>query len=348
MQNPFNIIQFALLFIVFSQLENRWHKKKRVIEVSFDKEFVSHLPWKPFPPNNEPTSNIPVERLCHVTHRRIVKKIHPSDRSPYTFKARPKMGKCAVYREWTLDGSPLGHSYRTQLDGANPTPETIYSFVPMRDFFLPEGSYSWWSIDTPDAREQSMYGSCMFSVGFPVMLRQFRLAHGAEDLIFKKYGTLRYKKEICYIIIICASNDDLQHVSDLPPVTEEGGHVTLDGMLDAEGRLIKDDAKFTYNKWSYSDWHWEHLVFGFYFSPNSLNNSFSIPDKEVKYTPNIPHDYCIRKVKIFHSWKCPDNISDQEFENIKNNYEDDENDDTEDIESEAENDAKADDQGSQS
>ena len=96
----------------------------------------------------------------------------------------------------------------------------------------------------------------MFIAGFPYIIQQFRHAHATNEntdpgLNFKKYGTLCYKQEICYIALICADSDNLTHVEHLPPITEEGGYVTHNGMLDADGKVIDHKATLSFNKQQY-------------------------------------------------------------------------------------------------
>ena len=336
---------FHLFFYHSSQLQDRWYEPKKVIEISFDTEFVSHLPWGPLQ-NIRPVESIQVERLCHVTHRKNARQIRPNiePASNCTFNAGPKKGKLPPTKpEHWRSGIPLGHSYRCQLGGHVPNAATTYQFVSEKEFLFPKGSYSWWSIDTPDARQRSYYGTRMFSVGLPEMLCQFRLAHATDEnkepaVIFKKYGTLRYKREICYVIIVCADSDDLTHVKDLPPVTEEGGHVTLNGMLDANGIVINDSAEFMYNRLTsipnkQNNEDWEHLVFGFYFSQVE-GHSIILKNSQVEYVSKIPEHYCTRTQKLHNQrkWVCPDKLdvaTDDSDEVEVGNDEDEEEDDGE-------------------
>ena len=164
----------------------------------------------------------------------------------------------------------------------------------------------------------------MFTTSFSCILEQFRQAHATKStteppgLFFKKAGTLRYKKEICYVILVCADTDDLSQVEHLPPVTEEGGHVTLNDLLDKNGKVVKSDAKLVFNKQQLCDDAWEQLVFGFYFSRD--DTSLKLPLHQVKYNPKHPHPFCIRTFKVKSefrpleykrngdekTWFCPD------------------------------------------
>ena len=216
----------------------------------------------------------------------------------------------------------MGYSYKC-LDEAVPTEETKYQYVSPDDHLLPKGHYSWWGIPEKTEKE-SYYGGRMFTTSFSCILEQFRQAHATKStteppgLIFKKAGTLRYKKEICYVILVCADTDNLSQVEHLPPVTEEGGHVTPNGLLDKNGKVVNLDVKLVFNKKKHHDNAWEQLVFGFYFSCD--DTSLKLPSHQVKYDPKYPHTFCIRSFKVKSeyrpleykhngnekTWFCPD------------------------------------------
>ena len=152
------------------------------------------------------------------------------------------------------------------------------------------------------------------------MLQQFCHAHATEDnpeptLYFKKAGTLRYKREICYVVLICA-NTDLGKVEHLRKLTEKTGHVTLDGMLDENGIWNGVDCNFIYNKRSYPQaFKSKHLVFGFYFGPNSKVDHLVL---EKGPYDTIPHSVtsCINKIQPRkYNWVCPDELENQPPEN---------------------------------
>ena len=161
------------------------------------------------------------------------------------------------------------------------------------------------------------------------MLQQFCHAHVTKNnpeptLFFKKAGTLRYRKEICYVILICA-NTDLPTVEHLPPLTGKKRHVTLNEMLDETGMWNGVDCNFFYNKKSYeAPASWEHLVFAFYFGPNSNANHLVLERKSYDTIPH-PVKKCISKNQIRrYQWVCPDEVP-NELKNqpLENEHEDD-------------------------
>ena len=71
----------------------------------------------------------------------------------YHFEAAKKYGKCG-YK--VTDGSPLGESYRYDLNRSAPTVKTEYTPVTKDQLVLPDGYYIWWGTSTTKC---SMYGS---------------------------------------------------------------------------------------------------------------------------------------------------------------------------------------------
>ena len=53
---------------------------------------------------------------------------------------------------------------------------------------------------------------------------------------------------LLFAVPVCADTDNLSQVEHLPPVTEEGGHVTPNGLLDKNGKVVNLDVKLVFNK----------------------------------------------------------------------------------------------------
>ena len=237
----------------------------------------------------------------------------------YIFQAKPKTGKCGQY---VVDGSPLGESYICNLKQASPDEDTRYQYVSEDQSLLPEGKYSWWGIRAlvDSSTDGCRYGGHVFTASFPYMLGQFRLAHAkgkkTPEIVFKKAGTLRYKKEICYVILVCADNDNLEQIKDLPPVTKEDDKIiSFNGMLDAEGKVTDLEAKVRFNQQEFIDNNWDQVVFGFYFSLQCETDSLKLEKNKVEYDEDFRHDFCTGKFRVKEeyrpcsytkSWICPD------------------------------------------
>ena len=255
-------------------------------------------------------------KLYHATHRKSAEQIHTKEPPLLTFHPAPKKGKNGYNM---VDGSPLGVSYKCQLDGEIPNKHTRYQYVSAAEHLFPEGYYSWWGLKPNE--DSSRYGGHMFTVDFPYMLDRFRHAHTTPDkpqpgIFFMKAGTLRYKREICYVILVCADTDDLTEVQHLPPVTEDGGHIVLNGLLDGNGKLVNPSSYLSFKQSLYSGSAWDQLVFGFYFSPRCHHKRLKLEMEKVEYNPKFPHNFCIRTCKVKeeycprncnNGWSCPDN-----------------------------------------
>lgn len=311
-------------------------EKKLVHEIWFVGEFVPHLPWKACKPCKE-AEPIEISKLCHVTHKKEATAIKTNGK--YRFKAFPKKGKKPICR----DGKSWGKTYKQysssvcelektlekfeklKINEQAPAPEQApaldskYVGVSEEDFLLPAGHYTWWSIDTPSARDKgSVYGSHLFSADFSYMIGQYCKRHTKKgqnppSIILKRYGTLRYKREICYVIIVCADSDDLSEVKHLPAINHGEYQTIFSGLegLDAEGKVPQPVPTITFKRRTYEE-GWEHLTFAFYFSEKAEYKSFTLESTKVEYTDQIPHDKCIHKdpTTMVHNdpstMKCPD------------------------------------------
>ena len=239
--------------------------KGRSFEI-FPKKHVDHHPdkenkWEEvtlYPlfqkvPHFEPSSGfpLPVRSLCHVTHSDSAKEIMRDKK--YTFKAFPKTGRS--------DGS----TYRLYDElSRKPSPRTTYTQVTQYEDLLP-GFYSWWSVVGPEIDSKpyergtdeymntygygyslseqlplcdnicSKYGTVALSVEFPKLIQAYqkmfkvggRSFKGTVEVIFKIGGTLRYMREICKVIIVCAKIDGVDPLPDFPPMSIDLPHPEL-------------------------------------------------------------------------------------------------------------------------
>ena len=275
----------------------------------FENEFVTHLPW-------QEVGNVPrnpqeheIVRLCHVTHYPQAQAItaQKAQLEELFFLTNPKMGKCGYQFQ---DGSPLGESYRCNLKGLVPDENTPYTVVGPGQHLLPQGHYSWWGVEPV---EDSPYGSYKFSVDIERILEAFKKSHTKKDqapplLKFRKAGTLRYKREICYVILVHASTDNDQHVCSLPPLTNQEEKFTFGNVLDSKGVFQPGAAPHHPPKFRKEldkkkpPFYWENVAFAFYFS-----NPLQIAQDKVDQD-RVEHKLCVRSRWSHHGQKCPDEI----------------------------------------
>ena len=323
--------------------------KQGSFEVFFPKEHVDYHPdkentWeevKPYPlfqkvPHFNPNSgfSLPVRSLCHVTHFDIAKKIKCNKK--YTFKASPKTGRSDGSTYCLYDEPPI-----------KPSPRTTYTQVSPHEDLLP-GCYSWWSVVGPDIASKtfqqhtdeykntngygyllseqlplcgtlcSKYGTVALSVEFPKMIQAYQNVFKAEDqnfqetveVIFKIGGTLRYMKEICKVIIVCAKIDGVDPLPDFPPMSIDLSHPEL---------LIKCGIKRGYHYLNHEpmydncfDCSWDTYAFAFHFPANGAQEMKLGPDNvrciHVEHHNHDAHGEKREKInpKCLRGEWCPD------------------------------------------
>ena len=96
------------------------------------------------------------------------------------------------------------------------------------------GYFSWWSIDTADSpitkrihspsqqfKNESIYGTVKFFINLDQIEKSYLESYnmfriGNKRVLYKKGGTLRYSKEVCYVIIVCIMINGRDPFPDLP------------------------------------------------------------------------------------------------------------------------------------
>lgn len=202
---------------------------------------------------------IPIDKLCHVTHSDQAKVIQPHEgQTNYTFKPNPKHGK----------------SYPEK--SSQKISENTFKKIECYDKVM-KGSLSWWGVDTHSwynsegegeacrsaveslqcervfvslfmsiARE-SRYGNHGFVVNFKDLLKFYQESRnditGVDDraLFLRVGGTLRYRYEICYVVIVCTKHDELQEC--YPSLYDCSEIFNHKGLLDPSGEIKTDSAE---------------------------------------------------------------------------------------------------------
>ena len=228
----------------------------------------------------------------------------------YCFEPKQKYGKCGYE---VTDGSPLGESYRCVLNRKTPTTETQYTKVTDKELLLPDGYYVWWG---PSNIKSSMYGTEKLTTSFKSALGKFKWFHRdpdepsqAPDVYFRVGGTLRYKKEICYVIVIHTGNGASDEIEKLPPL-RSNAHFKLNGFLDARGRVNWDrETVPEFTPGQFEGGCKDHFAFAFYF--NDCENPFRLEKVDKS---QVSHDRCLHSFKVKpefcsdpdHRWYCPE------------------------------------------
>ncbi len=291
---------------------------------------------------DEPLLTIPIYRLCHVTHELEAYIIQSG--SSFEFAPRLKLGKA-----YDNDGSPLGTTYKE-------ISKNRYQKIPRsKDNPVFPGYLSWWGIDTrewlendPDTMHtiqdyqrrkcylhnylaippESMYGNKAFSIKMEDILQDYKRSRADQKekmLCLRGGGTLRYRNEICYVIMVCMEGDDVQGtftLNDKPfrfdptsidptsidPTSIDPTSIDPTSMVNANGIIVdyKKPLNFTPQsivKWHRGSYDWENLAFCFYF-----------PSKDQRLTctnvtvNDVKHDKCTASFPIEEKMICPNKL----------------------------------------
>ena len=250
-----------------------------------------------------------------MTHNREATLIRSSIETQqcYTFKPAAKLGK-----QYGDDRLPLGETYRH-------IERRIFSKVPhSQDDPVFPGYYCWWGLSTtewykecgenllrsiarrPDVEvaefaafpPKSRYGNNAFTIGFRELLLSYKRSHTdiqeGRQIYLRVGGTLRYKYEVCYVVIVCLqqdhSLDDLDTI-DKQDITciDHNGLVERGKVMDY--RQTPDfKAKYIISSMQYQSFSWEQVVFALYY-PSDDFRLYCNKDKVTE--EQIEHRFCI-------------------------------------------------------
>ena len=276
-------------------------------EVYYPKEHVTYFPWGECDEVEGSRDFKKIYDISHITHTKNIDEM--DNDSHYCFQPKKKYGKCGYE---VMDGSPLGESYRCGLTHIKvPTPQTRYTPVTQEDQLLPDGYYIWWGTSTTDS---SMYGNGKLTTNLRSALGTFKFGQTHDldsDLFLRVGGTLRYKKEICYVIIVHTEAEATDEIKRLPPL-HDSDHFRLNGFLHEDGRVDwKSDAAPEFISRSYDNRSTDYFTFAFYF--NDCDSSLNLK-KEKVIKSSVRHNKCVRKFKVKQEhrphpgikWYCPE------------------------------------------
>ena len=295
---------------------------KKMYEVHFPHIFTTSHPYETILPELEDALELPINSLSHVTHNEEARAIGEYQDLYTVFKAAPKFGK-----KYAWDGSPMGETYRSI--GDEPTDRANYMKISSCNKVFP-GSLSWWGISPREWKNddlkkfedvphylrlppQSRYGNNEFTGELSDMLESYKRSREVHDVYLVIGGTLRYKREICYIVIACTRNDLKKNLRDFPCLSQSNQPILkLNGLVDSKGKgkVVNPQAVpvFIVNHVSPKD-SWETLAFAFYFE----DHSGLVCDREVIHHEKIAHttDICVsKKPQInYKPWMCPNDLT---------------------------------------
>ena len=161
-----------------------------------------------------------------------------------------------------------------------------------------------------------MYGTEKLTTNFKSVLRKFQWSRKDKDdrqppdVYLRVGGTLRYKKEICYVIVVHTDNEATEEIESLPPL-RNSRHFILNGFLDIRGRIADWDTYPDFISRSFEDECKDQFAFAFYF--NDCDNPLKLDKVKVTMT-QVDHTRCLRSFKVkpefrpdlSKSWYCPE------------------------------------------
>ncbi|XP_019850574.1 PREDICTED: uncharacterized protein LOC109581166 [Amphimedon queenslandica] len=305
-------------------------------EILFPCAHVTHLPWKTCDLLEELETAVPglkshevkIESLIHITHNKEYRDMQVDD--GYKFQSFKKVGKYG-YGPDQYGKKPCGFSFIATAPQSQPDCTSLYRYIKSGKDLLP-GQYIWWSVyiaeppampdyvlpsppfTKPDA---SSYGRNMISANIKDLLIAYQTSFKRDDkgqypmIELRVGGTLRYKYEICYIIILCKKEE----LSDYPIWEPGRDKIKFDtdkdnavNEIDPISITIKGGIKWDKN--TYQSYSWEHFVFALHFNGDH-HQQMTCSDETFSHKI-INHDarFCLKKTIVSRDGSskvvCPD------------------------------------------
>ena len=278
-------------------------------EVFFPNEFTFDQPWGEDPITNhlppcyhnlqEPLTlnlrEIP-HNVAHITHYENAKQIISSG---FKINAFPKRG------------SNRDYSYRF-VNRKDRKIKEINDVTPLIPY---DGFFSWWSIELNQDhdhldykningvgcytsflfdKDQSKYGHVKFSMKFNDLISNYAQSRGesSKNVLYKVGGTLHYQREVCYVIIVCVTDDAQEltrlHDADLSKLVISHPYNFFKG-----GQLPGS-----------VNTSWDHYVFALYYPKHHPMKTLTLDPCMVTISEVKNHQMCLYAIR--NQIPCPD------------------------------------------
>ena len=251
-----------------------------------------------------------------MTHNREAASIRSSVKNQqcYTFKPAAKLGK-----QYGDDRFPLGETYR-HLQWM-----TFSKVDRSQDDPVFPGYYSWWGLSTTEESGQNLlsitkrtyvhvemaeftafppksrYGNNVFTIGFRELLLNYKYSrtdiqerYCQGDIYLRVGGTLRYKYEICYVVLVCLQQDhgfddfntiDGQDIINHNGLVQRGKVVDYQQTPEFKARYIVSSMRNQSYDWE--RFSWEQVVFALYYPSNEFKlccNKDDVTEKDIEHS----------------------------------------------------------------
>ena len=147
---------------------------------------------------------------------------------------------------------------------------------------------------------ESIYGDCVFHFDFIDLLDAYKKSRASDTVFIKVGGTLRYRGEICFFLIVCTGKDELKN---FPPLGTDNKYFETNGLINGRGRITDYDA--------IPNFHPQHIIrwsrvkgevkkshsyiaaaFAFYYPEP---NGSLVVDRQAEYIRHFPQ-FCLKGV----------------------------------------------------
>ena len=281
----------------------------KTYEVFFPNEFTFNLPWgeDPITHHLPPPYHTLQESLtlnlrdvphnvAHITHFENAEQIISSE---FKVNAFPKRGSNGDYSYQCVN----------REDGIFKQIDDKTSLIPY------DGSFSWWSIELNQDhdhlsykningvgchtsflfnKDQSMYGHVKFSMNFDDLISYYAQSQrkSRKNVLYKVGGTLRYQREVCYVITVCVTDDtqDLTRLHD----ANLSELVISHPYNYFRGGQLSEPVKTS----------WDHYVFALYYPNNHPTKTLTLDPRKVTVTGVEHNQMCLYAIRNLKS--CPD------------------------------------------
>lgn len=154
---------------------------------------------------------------------------------------------------------------------------------------------------------ESIYGNNVFKISLSNLLLSYRESRIQSDksatlkeVTFRVGGTLRYKHEICYVVIVCMDGDNIKDQLGLKypsiwgqDIFDHKGMISRDGSIEDYSKIPEFKAQYIVkcinDAGKYNSFSWEAMAFAFYFPSGDTEFRFTV-DKVTE--ANILHPFC--------------------------------------------------------
>jgi len=281
------------------------------------------------------SNTLPILSLVHVTHNKEADQIRSGDVN--SFLPRQKLGKTKHVQTRTV--LHIGETYK-QIVGERYQYQRVVPGGPL----IPGCCLSWWSISTHHLQEndvgrkfrkllcdaqskcpyklsevgylkmapESTYGNKGFVIPFHDLINCYRTSRTdcqRKHVYLKKGGTLRYKREVCYVIMVVMEEDNQAGYFSMLPSMFDEPCFEHNGCINREGKVVSDKTPYFNISHPFSELDcWESLAFAFVFlSQKQL--PLQCP-KELCKELEVSHERCTstQPHPQTNEWVCPNRL----------------------------------------